>query len=52
MPSTHPGALATSWVLFVRFIVMPCAGLLFVLATAGRGFYVDDRLVWSVDVVS
>ncbi|EIW63550.1 uncharacterized protein TRAVEDRAFT_17854 [Trametes versicolor FP-101664 SS1] len=51
VPSTHPGALATSWVLFVRFIVMPGAGLLFVLATAGRGFYVDDRLVWFLLVL-
>lgn len=46
--SSHPGALATSWVLFVRFIVMPAVALLFVWATAGRGFYVDDKLVWSV----
>ncbi|KAI0369711.1 hypothetical protein BV20DRAFT_967713 [Pilatotrama ljubarskyi] len=46
VPSTHPGVLATSWVLLVRFIVMPAVALLFVLATAGRGLYVDDRLVW------
>ncbi|KAI0661370.1 auxin efflux carrier [Cubamyces menziesii] len=46
VPSTRPGMLATSWVLFVRFLVMPAIALLFVLASAGRGLYVDDRLVW------
>ncbi|KAI0630152.1 auxin efflux carrier [Trametes polyzona] len=46
VPSTHPGVLATSWVLFVRFLIMPAVSLLFVFATAGRGIYVDDRLVW------
>ncbi|KAI0821657.1 auxin efflux carrier [Trametes gibbosa] len=46
--SSHPGLIATSWVLFVRFFIMPAVGLLFVLATAGRGLYIDDRLVWSV----
>ncbi|KAH9859036.1 auxin efflux carrier [Lenzites betulinus] len=49
--SSHPGVLATSWVLLVRFIVMPAAGILFVLATAGRGLYVDDRLVWFLLVL-
>ncbi|KAI8972186.1 auxin efflux carrier [Trametes punicea] len=46
VPSAHPGVLAMSWVLFVRFIIMPAIALLFVFATAGRGIYVDDRLVW------
>ncbi|KAI0355678.1 hypothetical protein OH77DRAFT_1424621 [Trametes cingulata] len=46
VPSTHPGVLATSWVLIVRFLVMPAVALLFVFATAGRGLYADDRLVW------
>lgn len=46
--SSHPGILATSWVLLVRFIVMPAIALLFVWTTAGRGLYVDDKLVWCV----
>ncbi|KAJ2985693.1 hypothetical protein NUW54_g10066 [Trametes sanguinea] len=45
-PSAHPGTLAMSWVLLVRFIIMPAIALLFVFVTAGRGLYVDDRLVW------
>ncbi|KAI0779556.1 auxin efflux carrier [Fomes fomentarius] len=44
--SSHPGILATSWVLLVRFVVMPAVALLFVWTTAGRGLYVDDKLVW------
>ena len=46
--SSDPGKLATVWVLFVRFIVMPGLALLFVFLSAGRGLYVDDRLVWYV----
>ena len=46
--SSHPDARAISWVLFVRFIVMPAIALLFVWGTAGRGWYIDDRLVWYV----
>ncbi|KAI0686869.1 auxin efflux carrier [Cerioporus squamosus] len=49
--SSSPGVLATSWVLFVRFIVMPAVALLFVLTTAGRGLYVDDKLVWFLLVL-
>ncbi|KAI0674848.1 auxin efflux carrier [Trametes maxima] len=51
VPSTKPGGLATAWVLFVRFLVMPAVALLFVFLTAGRGFYVDDRLVWFLLVL-
>ncbi|KAI0769451.1 auxin efflux carrier [Trametes elegans] len=51
VPSTNPGVLATSWVLFVRFIIMPAVALLFVFGTAGRGLYVDDRLVWFLLVL-
>ncbi|KAI0644668.1 auxin efflux carrier [Trametes meyenii] len=51
VPSTKPGALATAWVLLVRFLVMPAVALLFVFLTAGRGFYVDDRLVWFLLVL-
>ena len=46
--SSNPGVLSTSWVLLVRFIVMPALALLFVWGTAGRGLYVDDKLVWYV----
>ncbi|RPD78075.1 hypothetical protein L226DRAFT_550966 [Lentinus tigrinus ALCF2SS1-7] len=49
--SSHPGVLATSWVLFVRFIIMPAIALLFVWGTAGRGLYVDDKLVWFLLVL-
>ena len=44
--SSRPGKRALAWVLLVRFVVMPALGLLFVWATAGRGWYVDDKLVW------
>lgn len=46
--SSKSSKLATWWVMSVRFIVMPGLALLFVWATAGRGLYVDDRLVWYV----
>lgn len=46
--STHPGLRATLWVLSVRFVVVPLLALLLVWVTAGRGLYVDDRLVWCV----
>ncbi|KAI0958865.1 hypothetical protein AcV7_004563 [Taiwanofungus camphoratus] len=51
VPSTHPGYLSTSWVLVVRFLVMPALSLLFVWGTAGRGWYVDDPLVWFILVL-
>ncbi|RDX55205.1 hypothetical protein OH76DRAFT_1340057 [Lentinus brumalis] len=49
--SSNPGVLSTSWILFVRFIIMPAVSLLFVWATAGRGLYVDDQLVWFLLVL-
>ncbi|EJF65242.1 hypothetical protein DICSQDRAFT_98906 [Dichomitus squalens LYAD-421 SS1] len=49
--SSDPGKLPTVWVLFVRFIVMPGLALLFVFLSAGRGLYVDDRLVWFLLVL-
>ncbi|OSD06687.1 hypothetical protein PYCCODRAFT_1449540 [Trametes coccinea BRFM310] len=51
VPSANPGTLAMSWVLLVRFIIMPAIALLFVFVTAGRGLYVDDRLVWFLLVL-
>ncbi|KAI8994085.1 auxin efflux carrier [Trametes punicea] len=52
LPSTNPGLLATSWVLLVRFVVMTAISVLFVWATAGRGFYVDDRMVWFILILA
>ncbi|PIL36252.1 hypothetical protein GSI_01914 [Ganoderma sinense ZZ0214-1] len=49
--STHPGARATLWVLCVRFVLAPLLALLLVWCTAGRGLYVDDRLVWFLLVL-
>ncbi|KAI0745662.1 auxin efflux carrier [Earliella scabrosa] len=49
--SSNPGVLSTSWVLLVRFIIMPALALLFVWGTAGRGLYVDDKLVWFLLVL-
>ncbi|KAH9935621.1 membrane transport protein-domain-containing protein [Fomitopsis serialis] len=44
--STKPRVLQTIWVLFVRFLAMPALGVLFVYLTAGKGWYVNDPLVW------
>ncbi|KAM5531279.1 hypothetical protein V8D89_015080 [Ganoderma adspersum] len=49
--STHPGGRATLWVLSVRFVLAPLLALLLVWCTAGRGLYVDDRLVWFLLVL-
>ena len=46
--SSRPTKRAVAWVLFMRFVLMPALGLLFVWGTAGRGWYVDDKLVWYV----
>ena len=46
VPSTHPGIGPCIFVLLVRFIIMPALSLGFVAATAGRGFYSNDPLVW------
>ncbi|OBZ68028.1 putative transporter C5D6.04 [Grifola frondosa] len=51
VPSTHPGTLAMSYVLAVRFLLMPVLSLLFVWVSAGRGLYVDDRLAWFLLVL-
>ncbi|KAI0326856.1 hypothetical protein GY45DRAFT_1258189 [Cubamyces sp. BRFM 1775] len=52
LPSANPGVFATSWVLFVRFVVMTAISLLFVWSTAGRGLYVDDLMVWFILVLA
>ena len=44
--NAHPGIAATVCAMLVRFVIMPGTSLLFVWATAGRGWYVDDKLVW------
>ena len=44
--NAHPGYVPTACALSVRFLIMPALSLLFVWATAGRGWYVDDKLVW------
>lgn len=46
IPNASPGILPTSWAMLTRFIVMPAVSLLFVWMTAGRGWYVNDELVW------
>ncbi|KAI0351044.1 hypothetical protein OH77DRAFT_1524410 [Trametes cingulata] len=52
LPSTKPGFLPTSWILTVRFVVMTAISVLFVWATAGRGLYVDDRMVWFILILA
>ena len=46
LPNTHPGTIPTGFAMLVRFLIMPIISLLFVWLTAGRGWYVDDKLVW------
>ncbi|KZT72205.1 hypothetical protein DAEQUDRAFT_736344 [Daedalea quercina L-15889] len=46
VPTARVGILQTVWVLSVRFLVMPALSVLFVWLTAGRGWYVNDPLVW------
>ena len=46
IPGAYPGVIPTVWAMLTRFILMPGLGLLFVWATAGRGWYVNDKLVW------
>jgi len=43
---------STVGVLLVGFFIMPAVGLLFVLATAGRGWYVQDPLICYVSLAS
>lgn len=46
VPTAHPGVKPTSFVLLVRFVIMPLISIGFVWATANRGLYADDPLVW------
>lgn len=46
VPHANPGVKPTAYVLFVRFLIMPAIAIGFVWATAGRGIYTDDPLVW------
>ena len=48
--TASPGVLQSIWVLLVRFLAMPALSVLFVWLTAGKGWYVDDSLVWCVHV--
>ncbi|TCD64172.1 hypothetical protein EIP91_004485 [Steccherinum ochraceum] len=47
----HPGWLPAAYSLSVRFLVMPALSMLFIGLTAGRGLYVDDKLVWFLLVL-
>ncbi|THH30806.1 hypothetical protein EUX98_g3379 [Antrodiella citrinella] len=51
VPRAHPGWMPGSYAIAVRFIFMPAISLLFVATTAGRGWYVDDKLVWFLLVL-
>jgi len=51
VPHAKPNKVATTYILLIRFIVMPAISLLFVWASAGRGIYVDDPLVWFLLVI-
>lgn len=46
VPRAHPGVKPTAYVLLIRYAVMPLIAIGFVWATAERGFYTDDPLVW------
>lgn len=46
VPHTNPGAVASAFALFIRFVIMSTLSLFFVWTTAGRGWYIDDKLVW------
>jgi predicted Na+-dependent transporter len=46
VPSATPHARPTAFVLGVRYLIMPAVAVGFVWATAGRGWYSDDPLVW------
>ncbi|KAI0812764.1 membrane transport protein-domain-containing protein [Irpex lacteus] len=51
LPGVKPSFKATTFSMLVRFLLMPGVSLLFVWATAGRGWYVDDKLVWFLLVL-
>ncbi|KAI0793207.1 auxin efflux carrier [Abortiporus biennis] len=46
VPRANPGVIASIFTLSVRFLVMPLLSVLFVWTTAGKGLYIDDKLVW------
>ena len=46
--NTNPGFIPTTCAMIVRFLIMPSLSLFLVWLTAGRGYYVSDRLVWCV----
>lgn len=46
VPSARPGTKSITYVLWIRYIVMPAISLGFVSATAGKGWYHDDPLMW------
>jgi len=48
---THPGILPCIFALLVRFVFIPALSIGFVWVTANRGWYVNDKLVWSVIVI-
>jgi auxin efflux carrier family protein len=43
---TSPGLKPTAFALAVRYLMMPALAIGFVFATAGRGLYHDDPLIW------
>ncbi|GJE98997.1 hypothetical protein PsYK624_152350 [Phanerochaete sordida] len=51
VPSAHPGVVSGGFSLLVRFVIMPGFALLFVWATAGQGWYINDKLVWFLLVL-
>ncbi|KAI0682414.1 membrane transport protein-domain-containing protein [Cytidiella melzeri] len=51
LPGVKPQFGPTAYSMLVRFLLMPGVSLLFVWATAGRGWYVDDKLVWFLLVL-
>ncbi|KZT73882.1 hypothetical protein DAEQUDRAFT_661705 [Daedalea quercina L-15889] len=51
VPTAAAGIVQCAWVLSVRFLAMPALSVLFVWLTAGRGWYIDDPLVWFLLVL-
>lgn len=46
-PNAKLGIFSTTYALLVRFLFMPAFSLQFVRAMARRGWYVDDKLVYT-----
>lgn len=46
VPYARAGFMSPTFALSVRFLIMPALGLWFVWVTAGKGWYIDDKLVW------